>query len=56
MIHQHSEADYDNKKKIDMSNSAKGYRAISKSLWRLQTTVSAIIHEMRKHGAVVNIS
>ncbi len=39
-----------------MSQTVKGYKAISKSLGHLQTMVRAIIHKWRKHDVVVNIS
>ncbi|XP_029370196.1 zinc finger MYM-type protein 4-like [Echeneis naucrates] len=43
------------RKVIDMSQSGKGYKAISESLGLHRTTVRAIIHKWRKHGTVVNL-
>ncbi len=43
------------KKVIEIYQSGKGYKAISKALGLQQTTVRAIIHKWRKHGTVVNL-
>ncbi len=43
------------KKVIEIYQSGKGYKAISKPLGLQQTTVRAIIHKWRKHGTVVNL-
>ncbi|KAF7645836.1 hypothetical protein LDENG_00197530 [Lucifuga dentata] len=40
---------------IDIYQSGKGYKAISKALGLQRTTVRAIIHKWRKHGTVVNL-
>ncbi len=40
---------------VDMSQSGKGYKAISKALGLQLTTVRAIIHKWRKLGTVVNL-
>ncbi len=40
---------------IDMYQSGKGYKAISKALELQRTTVRAIIHKWRKLGTVVNL-
>ena len=40
---------------VDMYQSGKGYKAISKALGLQQTTVRAIIHKWRKLGTVVNL-
>ncbi|KAF7644129.1 hypothetical protein LDENG_00227370, partial [Lucifuga dentata] len=37
---------------IDIYQSGKGYKAISKALRLQRTTVRAIIHKWRKHGTV----
>ncbi|KAF7670306.1 hypothetical protein LDENG_00272020 [Lucifuga dentata] len=42
-------------KVIDIYQSGKGYKAISKALGLQRTTVRAIIHKWRKHGTVVNL-
>ncbi len=42
-------------KTVDMYQSGKGYKAISKALGLQQTTVRAIIHKGRKLGTVVNL-
>ncbi len=43
------------KKVIEIYQSGKGYKAISKALGLQRTTVRAIIHKWRKHGTVVNL-
>ncbi len=43
------------KKVIEIYQSGKGYKAISKPLGLQRTTVRAIIHKWRKHGTVVNL-
>ncbi|KAK3507161.1 hypothetical protein QTP70_009294 [Hemibagrus guttatus] len=43
------------KKVIEIYQSGKGYRAISKALGLLKTTVRAVIYKWRKHGAVENL-
>ncbi|KAK3525854.1 hypothetical protein QTP70_010932 [Hemibagrus guttatus] len=43
------------KKVIDIYQSGKGYKAISKALGLPQTTVRAIIYKWRKHGTVENL-
>ncbi len=43
------------KKVIEIYQSGKGYKAISKALGLQRTTVRAIIHNWRKHGTVVNL-
>ncbi len=43
------------KKVIEIYQSGKGYKAISKVLGLQRTTVRAIIHKWRKHGTVVNL-
>ncbi|KAK3546651.1 hypothetical protein QTP70_031429 [Hemibagrus guttatus] len=43
------------KKVIEIYQSGKGYKAISKALGLLQTTVRAIIYKWRKHGTVENL-
>ncbi len=40
------------KKVIEIYQSGKGYKAISKPLGLQRTTVRAIIHKWRKHGTV----
>ncbi len=40
---------------VDMYQSGKGYKAISKALGLQRTTVRAIIHNWRKLGTVVNL-
>ncbi len=40
---------------VDMYQSGKGYKAISKALGLQQNTVRAIIHKWRKLGTVVNL-
>ncbi len=40
---------------VDMYQSGKGYKAISKALGLQRTTVRAIIHKWRKLGTVVNL-
>ncbi len=40
---------------VDMYQSGKGYKAISKALVLQRTTVRAIIHKWRKHGTVLNL-
>ena len=42
-------------KVIEIYQSGKGYKAISKALGLQQITVRAIIHKWRKHGTVVNL-
>ena len=42
-------------KLIDIYQSGKHYKVISKALGLQRTTVRAIIHKWRKHGTVVNI-
>ena len=42
-------------KVIDIYQSGKGYKAISKALGLQRTTVRAIIHKWRKFGTVVNL-
>ncbi|KAK3522302.1 hypothetical protein QTP86_001995 [Hemibagrus guttatus] len=42
-------------KVIEIYQSGKGYKAISKALGLLQTTVRAIIYKWRKHGTVENL-
>ncbi len=42
-------------KTVDMYQSGKGYKAISKALGLQRTTVRAIIHKWRKLGTVVNL-
>ncbi len=41
---------------VDIYQSGKGYKAISKALGLLRTSVRAIIHKWRKLGTVVNLS
>ncbi len=41
---------------VDMYQSGKGYKAISKPLGLQRTTVRAIIHKWRKLGTVVNLA
>lgn len=43
------------KKVIEIYQSGKGYKAISKALGIQRTTVRAIIHKWRRHGTVVNL-
>ncbi len=43
------------KKVIEIYQSGKGYKAISKALGLQRTTVRAIIHKWRNHGTVVNL-
>ncbi|KAK3550734.1 hypothetical protein QTP70_003947 [Hemibagrus guttatus] len=43
------------KKVIEIYQSGKGYKAISKALGLPQTTVRAIIYKWRKHGTVENL-
>ncbi|KAK3506739.1 hypothetical protein QTP70_021775 [Hemibagrus guttatus] len=43
------------KKVIELYQSGKGYKAISKALGLPRTTVKAIIHKWRKHGTVENL-
>ncbi len=43
------------KKVIEIYQSGKGYKAISKALGLQRTTVRAIIRKWRKHGTVVNL-
>ncbi|KAK3550665.1 hypothetical protein QTP70_002365 [Hemibagrus guttatus] len=43
------------KKVIEIYQSGKGYKAISKALGLLRTTVRAIIYKWRKHGTVENL-
>ncbi len=43
------------KKVIEIYQSGKGYKAISKALGLQRTTVRAIIHKRRKHGTVVKL-
>ncbi len=43
------------KKVIEIYQSGKGYKAISKALGLQRTTVRAFIHKWRKHGTVVNL-
>ncbi len=43
------------KKVIEIYQSGKGYKAISKALGLQRTTVRAIIHKWWKHGTVVNL-
>ncbi|KAK3540766.1 hypothetical protein QTP86_001598 [Hemibagrus guttatus] len=43
------------KKVIEICQSGKGYKAISKALGLLRTTVRAIIYKWRKHGTVENL-
>ncbi len=40
---------------VDMYQSGKGYKAISKALGLQRTMVRAIIHKLRKLGTVVNL-
>uniref|UniRef100_A0A8C4S766 Transposase n=1 Tax=Erpetoichthys calabaricus TaxID=27687 RepID=A0A8C4S766_ERPCA len=40
---------------IEIYQSGKGYKAISKALGLQRTTVRAIIHKWQKHGTVVNL-
>ncbi len=40
---------------VDMYQSRKGYKAISKALGLQRTTIRAIIHKWRKFGTVVNL-
>ncbi len=40
---------------VDIYQSGKGYKAISKALGLQRTTVSAIIHKWRKFGTVANL-
>ncbi|KAK1791711.1 hypothetical protein P4O66_013699 [Electrophorus voltai] len=40
---------------IEIYQSGKGYKAISKALGLQRTTVRAIIHKWRKHGTVVKL-
>ncbi len=42
-------------KTVDIYQSGKGYKAISKALGLQRTTVKAIIHKWRKSGTVVNL-
>ena len=42
-------------KVIDINQSEKVYKAISKALGHQRTTVTTIIHKWRKHGTVVNL-
>ncbi|KAL0164294.1 hypothetical protein M9458_003174, partial [Cirrhinus mrigala] len=42
-------------KVIEIYQSGKGYKAISKALGLQRTTVRAIIHKWQKHGTVVNL-
>uniref|UniRef100_A0A803KF20 Transposase Tc1-like domain-containing protein n=1 Tax=Xenopus tropicalis TaxID=8364 RepID=A0A803KF20_XENTR len=42
-------------KVIEIYQSGKGYKAISKALGLQRTTVRAIIHKWQKHGTVVNV-
>ncbi|KAK1785248.1 hypothetical protein P4O66_018641 [Electrophorus voltai] len=42
-------------KVIEIYQSGKGYKGISKALGLQQTTVRAIIHKWQKHGTVVNL-
>ncbi len=42
-------------KLVDMCQSGKGYKAISKALGLQRTTVRAISHKWRKLGTVVNL-
>ena len=42
-------------KVIDIHQSRKGYKAISKALGLQLTPVRAIIHKWREHGTVVNL-
>ncbi|GAA6084325.1 low density lipoprotein receptor adapter protein 1-like isoform X3, partial [Tachysurus ichikawai] len=43
------------KKVIEIYQSGKGYKAISKAFGLQRTTVRAIIHKLRKHGTVENL-
>ena len=43
------------KKVIEIYQSGKGYKAISKALGLQRTTVRAIIHKWQKHGTVENL-
>ncbi|KAK3566849.1 hypothetical protein QTP86_004546 [Hemibagrus guttatus] len=43
------------KKVIEIYQSGKGYKAISKALGLPRTTVRAIIYKWRKHGTVENL-
>ena len=43
------------KRVIEIYQSGKGYKSISKSLGLQRTTVRAIFHKRRKHGTVVNL-
>ncbi len=43
------------KKVIEIYQSGKGYKAISKALGLQRTTVRDIIHKWWKHGTVVNL-
>ncbi|KAK3559789.1 hypothetical protein QTP86_020770 [Hemibagrus guttatus] len=43
------------KKVVELYQSAKDYKAISKALGLLRTTVRAIIYKWRKHGTVENL-